>query len=296
MKEATLLSDGVWFVQAQSMGRYPFANSLLIGDKARCLIDSGLGSSILNELTKEAGIGKVVFSHCHEDHTAGSYLLPKATHYAHPLDVDAIESVDRLKERYLVRNTVLEKVFDKFFFESLGLRNCRIEKKITDGYIFDYGKSQLKVIHTPGHSAGHCSFLEQTSGILFSSDIDLSSFGPWYGCADSDIIDFTSSIRKLMAIKADTIVSSHKGIIRDDIESRFGLFLERIFERERRILEFIEHDRTLDEITNSALIYGKFGEPRKAYMLFESVMVRKHLEKLVKEGKVVYEQGKYVAT
>lgn len=296
MKEVTLLSDGVRFVQAQSMGRYPFANSILVGDKTRCLVDAGMGNSILKELVKEAEISRVVFSHCHEDHTAGSYLLPKAIHCAHSLDVDAIESVDRLKERYLVRNTDLENLFDKFFFESLSLRNCLIEEQITDGCVLDYGKTQLRVIHTPGHSAGHCSFLEQSSGILFSSDIDLSSFGPWYGCIDSDIADFISSIRKLKAMKAETIVSSHKGIIRNDIESRFQVFLETIFQREKRILEFIERGRTLDEITSRALIYGKFGEPREAYLLFESVMVKKHLEKLLKEGKVIYEQGKYAAT
>jgi glyoxylase-like metal-dependent hydrolase (beta-lactamase superfamily II) len=296
MKGLTVLSDGVRFVQAQSNGRYPFANSLLIGDKTRCLVDAGMGNSILGEIIKEGRVGRVVFSHCHEDHTAGSYLLSGAVHCAHALDRDAIESVDKLKERYLVRNTCLEGVFDKFFFESLGLRNCPIEEEIEDGCFIDCGEAQLKVIHTPGHSAGHCSFFEQSGSILFSSDIDLSSFGPWYGCLDSDIPDFISSIRKLMSIKAEMIVSSHKGIIREDIQSKFEVFLDRIFQREKRILEFVENGRTLDEITDRALIYGRLGEPREAYLLFESVMVKKHLEKLLKEGKVVCERGRYFAT
>jgi glyoxylase-like metal-dependent hydrolase (beta-lactamase superfamily II) len=296
MKEITLLADDLWFVQANNKGKYPFANSILIGDKARCLVDAGTGTNILEELIKEADINRVVFSHCHEDHTAGSYLLPKAAHCAHPLDRDAIESVDKLKERYLIRNTVLEEIFDKFVFGALKLKDCHIEEQIIDGSVLDYGRTQLRVIHTPGHSAGHCSFLDQSSGILFSSDIDLSSFGPWYGCVDSDIADFISSIRKLMAMKAETVVTSHKGIIRDDIESKFEVFLEVIFQRERRILEFIERSRTLKEIIDRALIYGKFSEPREAYLQFESLMVKKHLEKLLREGRATYEQGKYAAT
>jgi glyoxylase-like metal-dependent hydrolase (beta-lactamase superfamily II) len=294
-KVATQLSDTIWFVQALNSGRYPYANSILINDHTKCIIDLGVGGSVLRELTKKVKIDKVVFSHCHEDHTAGSSLLPEARFYAHRLDVDAIESIDKLKERYLVRGTDLEEPFDRFFFEALNLKNCHIDKGIEDKYIFDLGNTKLGVIHTPGHSAGHCCFSDPSSGVLFASDVDLSSFGPWYGCADSDIDDFISSINKLMSIKAETLVSSHKGIISGDVKSKLKDFLEKIFERERRLVEFLGKPRKFTDIVNKAIIYGKFNEPKEAFELFESVMIKKHLERLVRCGSVTYEDGKYVA-
>jgi len=278
------------------MGRYPYANSMLIYDDIKCMVDLGVGSSVLRELINEVEISDVVFSHCHEDHTAGSFLLPKAKFYAHALDVDAIESLDKLKERYLVRGTDLEEVYDKAFFEVLNLQNCHIDEQVTDGYVFDLGRTKLKVIHTPGHSAGHCCFLDQSSGVLFLADIDLSSFGPWYGCADSSIDQFISSIHKLTSLKVETAVSGHKGIIKGDITTRLQSFLEKIFEREIDLLEFLEKERTFHEIVNKAIIYGKFGEPKEAYELMEEVMIKKHLEKLMRTGAVCCEHGKYIAT
>nr|MDO8098177.1 MBL fold metallo-hydrolase [Candidatus Njordarchaeota archaeon] len=296
LKSATQLSDTLYFVQSLNKGRYPYANSILICDDVKCMIDLGVGSSVLRELVKEVEISDVVFSHCHEDHTAGSFLLPKAKFYAHTLDVDAIESLDKLKERYLVRGTALEDTYDKAFFEVLNLQNCHIDKQITDEYVFDLGRTRLKAIHTPGHSAGHCCFLDQSSGVLFLADIDLSSFGPWYGCADSDIDQLISSIRKLTSLKAETAVSGHRGIISGEISTKLQTFLEKIFERERKLVEFLEKGRTLHEIVNKVIIYGKFGEPKKAYELMEEVMIKKHLEKLMRIGAVSCEQGKYVAT
>lgn len=296
LKSTIQLSDTLYFVQSLNMGRYPYANSILICDDTKLMVDLGVGSSILSELVKEVEISDVVFSHCHEDHTAGSFLLPKAKFYAHTLDVDAIESLDQLKERYLVKGTDLEEAYDKAFFELLNLRNCHINEQITDEYIFALGKTNLKVIHTPGHSAGHCCFLDQSSGVLFLADIDLSSFGPWYGCADSNIDQFISSIRRLTSLKAETAVSGHKGIIRGDIGTKLQTFLEKIFERERKLLEFLEKERTLREVINKAIIYGKFGEPKEVYELMEEVMIRKHLERLLRTGAASYEKGEYVAT
>lgn len=121
-KVATQLSDMLWFVQALNSGRYPYANSMLVDDRTKCMIDLGVGGSVLRELMNEVKIDEVVFSHCHEDHTAGCSFLPEAKFYAHRFDVDAIESVGKLKERYMVRGTDLEEPFDKFLFEALNLK------------------------------------------------------------------------------------------------------------------------------------------------------------------------------
>jgi glyoxylase-like metal-dependent hydrolase (beta-lactamase superfamily II) len=75
-KVATQLSDTLWFVQALNSGRYPYANSMLVDDRTKCMIDLGVGGSVLRELMNEVKIDEVVFSHCHEDHTAGSSILP----------------------------------------------------------------------------------------------------------------------------------------------------------------------------------------------------------------------------
>ena len=54
--------------------------------------------------------------------------------------------------------------------------------------------TSVRAIHAPGHTRGHCAFLVEPEGILFLGDIDLSSFGPFYGDAWSDLEDFERTL------------------------------------------------------------------------------------------------------
>ena len=60
-----------------------------------------------------------------------------------------------------------------------------------DGERFDLGGGlRVEVVHLPGHTRGHCGFLVEPDGVFFVADVDLSSFGPYYGDHWSDLEDF----------------------------------------------------------------------------------------------------------
>ena len=115
-----------------------------------------------------------------------------------------------------------------------------------DGDLLIFGDTKLRVIHTPGHTAGHCSFHFPDQGILFMGDLDLSRFGPWYGDRVSDIDQTIQSMRRLLEIPADIYITSHEtGIIRGDITELVETYLNVITQREKKILEFLERPRTV---------------------------------------------------
>ncbi len=70
--------------------------------------------------------------------------------------------------------------------DSLGFR---------DGDVFDLGGARVRVIHAPGHTRGHCVFHVEPDDLVYLADIDLSSFGPYYGDAWSDLEDFERTSR-----------------------------------------------------------------------------------------------------
>ena len=165
-----------------------------------------------------------------------------------------------------------------------------------DGYTFELGSRKLEVIHTPGHSIGHCSFFEPDKKILFSGDIDLTSFGPWYGCIDSDIGDFVKSINKLKDLKPNVVVTSHhRGLIKDDIKDWFDRYLRKIHERERKLLDFLATEKTFDKIVNRTIIYENSKLPKEFFLPFEIIMIEKHLEKLIGKNLVKKEKERYKA-
>ena len=56
----------------------------------------------------------------------------------------------------------------------------------------------------PGHTRGHSAFHVESDDVFFLADIDLSSFGPYYGDAWSDLEDFERSLVQVRARGAAT--------------------------------------------------------------------------------------------
>ena len=275
------IDDKVVFIEGENHGHYPYANSLLIKDEVTALIDAGIGKSI-EELAKKERVDLIIHTHSHEDHIAGDGFF-RSEIAIHSLEAPILEKVERLADLYGSKGEEMISFIRGF----IGYKGLRVDHKFEDGYIFHLGDIQLKAVHTPGHSMGHTCFFENERKMLFSGDIDLSSFGPWYEALDSSIDDFISSIKRVKALRPKVVISSHKGVILDDIGDRFDVYLAKIYEREDKILGYLDSKRNLDSIVSQAFIYGKFPEVMRSwYVLMERIMVEKHLERLIWMGKV----------
>ncbi len=280
--------ENIFFVEGMNRGRYPYANSLLIEDEKVLLIDTGTGPEIMTEMAKEKKVDILVNSHGHEDHTCGNQYFPQAIICAHQFDAPPIRSVDKLKELYDIPGTGLEEAMDAFLKNIFHLQDSRVDMEFEEGKVFDLGSIKLETIHTPGHSAGHCCFYIPRLKLIFLADIDLSSFGPWYGSLDSSISDFIQSINKMKELQCEIAISSHKGVIegKKEIEEKLDLYLHKFQERENKLLALLKEEKNLDEIVEEAIIYGHFPEPADMYRLMERTMIIKHLGKLVEENKI----------
>lgn len=292
------LSDSVVFIQAESKGRYPYANSLLIQGEVSALIDTGFEPKIAEETAKKYRVDLVINSHCHEDHIACNPYFEKSRVCAHRLAAPAIRNVDLLWEIYGLKGTPAEPWMNAIA-EILRLQDSRVDVEFEDGYIFDLGDTKLQVLHTPGHSRGHCCFLLHEERIVFLSDIDLTSFGPWYGALDSNVDDFIDSIEKLKRMSFEIAVTSHKGEVfrgEDTIRNRLDQYLNVIYQREEKLLNFLREEHTLEEIVNQAIIYRKFPDPVEGYKHMERISMQKHLERLIAKGMVQETKKGFKAT
>ena len=68
--------------------------------------------------------------------------------------------------------------------------------------IIELGTLTVEVLHTPGHTPGHCCFFFREPAVLFLGDYDLTPFGPWYGDRGSSIQQTIASIERLKKIPA----------------------------------------------------------------------------------------------
>ncbi len=289
-----LISDefkNIYFIKGARNGKYPYSHSLLIEDY---LIDTGISSRLLRKLKRQFPIKNVLLSHWHEDHTSGNRLLSNANFFIHSKDKFLIENVDKFYEYYGISNSPAEEEFE-WLWESFKLDNTKIEKALTDNEIIKVGSDyELKVIHTPGHTAGHCSFLELNSKIAFLADIDLTNF-VFYAGIDSNLIDFEESLDKLIELDIEMATTGHRGIIESEKEIKEELIKYKsvIHKRDERILSNFPETKPIlvIDFKGKNLIYKYYSEFKNYEIISEMIMIQKHFDKFI-TNKLIQQEGK----
>ncbi|MBW1897583.1 MAG: MBL fold metallo-hydrolase [Deltaproteobacteria bacterium] len=165
-----------------------------------------------------------------------------------------------------------------------------IERTLEDGERIDLGGITLETVLTPGHSPGHLSFYIPEHGLLFSGDVDLTPFGPFYGHDFADLGDFIDSIDRLRNLDARMVVTGHSGPFTENLKKRFDNYEAVIYEREREILKYLDRPRALEFFHGRNIVYRKYYENDPYIDLtkwIELVHVEKHLHYLAKTDRVM---------
>ncbi|MDQ7096426.1 MBL fold metallo-hydrolase [Desulfosporosinus sp. PR] len=279
------------FISGEQGGRFPYSNGLLIEGNRRVLVDTGFGVSRREKILAGGRVDVIINTHFHLDHAYGNKYFPQAKIWVHTLDAPPIRSADQF-----MAYTGFSEPSDFPVPEHFpgGPSGREVDRELSDGEVLDFGDIALKVIHTPGHTRGHIALFEPQAGILFSGDIDLSSFGPWYGNVRSDLEEFVASINRLIDLNPKILVTSHAGIIGDHIPERLKRYAAMIDLRDEQILKHLQVPRGAADLLDRKIIFQRYPEPQKAYRFFEQTMLEKHLKRLVKQGKIVRKSdGKY---
>ncbi len=288
----TEIVPGLCLVPGENNGRFPFAHSFLVEGATRALIDTGCGARVIAALQREQAVDMVIASHSHPDHTALNWKFDGAPIHAPQYSADTFGRFDLLGERFTEPGE-LAAAWRNYVGAMMRYQTALPTHTFADGHVFDFGKVKLVVIHTPGHTVDHTCLFEPTHGVLLSFDIDLTSFGPWYGHRESDIAAFETSIRKLMALQPRVIASSHKGIIADDVPARLQRYLDVFDARDRILLELLPRAQTLDALVNASPFYQGYPYAEKLLRYWEGQMIRKHLARLIEREVVAERDGEF---
>lgn len=197
---------------------------LLCGTNRSVLIDTGLGvKSIRAEVEKITSSPIVVLTtHAHWDHIGSHEYFENIA--IHELEKGWLETQFPLPLQ-VVKNNLILKSCDfppSFHLDDYHIFKGKISEILHDDDIIDLGNRQLRVIHTPGHSPGHCCFYESDRGLLYSGDL------VYCGCLDAfypttNPEHFLQSIRKVQELRVNRILPAHHKLnIPNDIIDRIG--------------------------------------------------------------------------
>ena len=223
------LSPGLHRIECPIGPRY-VAIYAIVGSKYTLLVDTGFDDSIRTTVVnyfKEKklsldAVKYVINTHSDYDHTGGNKavreLMPNALICAGERDRAMIENLNSMfSDRY----NEFEK--DHGFPESKDAKDFMMtvafETNVDIGFAgnerIDLGGRYVEILHTPGHSWGHVSILDEKSGAIIIGDAVLgnsvlladgqAAFPPTYRFVEA----YRSTIRLLKGYKPTEILTSH---------------------------------------------------------------------------------------
>ena len=275
------INDRIFMVLTED--GFTSSNAVLVEDGERLAIDSGCGS-ILSRIDPGT-VDILLNSHCHLDHIRGNHSFTHAKILAHPLEKEAMKyplktaAADGWNE--LMGDDIMDHVHELGVLENRPMEPWRVDGTFTDGDIIRCGKTEIVVIETPGHTAGHCSFLFPEENFIFTADICLTRVGPWYGDPDTTLDDFVHSVDRIIKLKPARLATGHlMEVMTENIPETLAKYRDRIFRREERILNFLkENPGSIDEIAQKKFIYPM--HPTTFVLFWEKAMIKKHLDHLL---------------
>lgn len=227
------------FVYGIGMG---YVNAFLIAEEdGLTLIDSGLRGRKKTLLGAVRKLGRrreelkhVLITHHHVDHT-GSLAAVKAatgaTAYVHPLDIPVVTGEKPVPGPNPA--SILGKIAGPLIarLPYSQLEPSTVEHQLADGEELPMAGG-MKVIHTPGHTLGHVSFLMPGhGGVLFAGDAAghlLGRLGKPSLMFTEDMDQARQSMRKLAALEFDSACFGHGSVLKGQANVAFRRYVEKM--------------------------------------------------------------------
>lgn len=288
------LSDKLFLVTAPNQGRFPFSYSFLIKGENTALIDTGCGLDLCRALRDEFAIDAVYNSHAHPDHISGNFIFKGIDLLVPDVLSEQTGTLDILAARLMKGNLEVADFWKGFVKKFTGIQDYEATGVFSDGEVLDFGGITLQAIHCPGHLADHFCFWEPENKILMSFDIDMTSFGPFYGNPEADINDFRESMDKIIALEPEVVASSHKPPVTENAVQALIEFKSLLDRNEKAVLDALDSPKSFEEILAEKPLYKKyFPGGELLYAFFEGNMISSHLDELQSQGRVALVDGKY---
>ena len=213
-----------------------YVSAYLIAQDEVTIIDSGLPKrqATILKAVRDAGrkreeVKHVAITHHHADHSGSLAALISSTGahaYIHPLDAPIVRGEQPAPgpNREILAGRLLGPLMARV---TPKLQTVDVLHETNDGDEVP-AAGGMKAIHTPGHTAGHLSYLwPHKDGVLFAGDAAAHVFGlgPPVGIVGGifteDMAAAKDSFRKLAAIEFDIACFGHGGVIKGKAHATF---------------------------------------------------------------------------
>jgi glyoxylase-like metal-dependent hydrolase (beta-lactamase superfamily II) len=277
-----------WFPQP-----YPPNVHLVIDGDEGALIDAGFSDDesigkrleMLREFPK-LNLRYIVITHHHFDHASGARKLREATGAKIVMHRDEAPLLARAANEELPSDVEVPEERKEY---AQRVREWRQESArgapdqlVDDGDALRVGSLTLRMVHSPGHTAGHLSPFLEDERVLFAGD-NVLGMGttvvppPPHG----DMAQYVASLAKMESLDAEVMCCGHGPTVREP-RRKLQELIDHRREREEQILSLARSGKD----TVGAMVRAIYPELDKRLLGMAQSQVLSHLSKLEREGRV----------
>ena len=291
-------------------------NVYLIKEDPVTLIDVGpktpeaakaLREKLAAEGVKFADVRRIVLTHAHEDHCGLAKQVRDEAKNAEILihDWETGHLFGRLAQeqhrKLLLRSGVPPAVFEdmKSLYDEISLLTDALSDgeftPLADEMELEFESGSLRVLHTPGHTPGSCSFAREANRTLICGDCVLKRITP-NPIVSPDPIDperrfpslaeYLVSLAKLRSYKPTLAYGGHGEPV-TDFEEIFNRYVRAIDERQRNVLGLVEKNGSTAFEVAQRLFPKSFDHDVHRFLAVSEAIA--HLDYAAAEGKAEVE-------
>ncbi len=181
-----------------------FVNIFVIESEKLALVDAGVKGSEKAIFQKVRAMGrrpneidKLILTHSHPDHIGAAAEIVAAT---------GCEVIAHRAERAWIEDPAVQKAERPVpGFDTLVSGPVRVDRAVTDGDEVDVASFGLKVVHTPGHSAGSITLWSPSERVAITGDaVPAPGDLPIY----DDAFETLGSLRRLRSLGMEVMLSA----------------------------------------------------------------------------------------
>ena len=190
---------------------------LIDGGAELALIDAGAGLGLAQILDRIEALGldkdkisRLFLTHLHADHAGGAAGLKEALPRLKVAVAKEVAQVLEAGDEKAIHLDLGKK--GGYYAQDYRFRPCPVDLELVEGQEITVGEIKLRVVETPGHSAGHLCFLMEDQGLLHLFSGDNLFFGGrilLQPVADCSLADHLASLLKLRGLGIEVFLPGH---------------------------------------------------------------------------------------